>query len=193
MLKAITPHLRTAFANAQALARVDSERKYLLKVVSRGIAAISFDGDILFINELAERLLQTYFPGCVPGQLPEDLRRYIQSRANPLGGPTEPYSVKNEFSELIIGSSFDTQARQLTLIFEEKVERTKNAFCSLGLTPRESEVLFWMGKGKTDGEIAQICSVSLRTAQKHAENIYIKLGVETRTSAVMSAIERLVD
>jgi len=48
-----------------------------------------------------------------------------------------------------------------------------------------------MGKGKTDGEIADICSVSRRTAQKHAENIFIKLGVETRTSAVMAAIEKL--
>lgn len=56
----------------------------------------------------------------------QDLRRHIQSEANTVGGPAEPYS--------------------------------------------------WMGKGKTDGEIAHICSVSLRTAQKHAENIYTKLG-----------------
>ena len=198
VLKMITPHLRAAFANAQALARVDSERKYLLKVVSRGIAAISFDGDILFINEIAERLLQTYFPDCVPGRLPEDLRRHIRSQVNGVRGPVscapaELYSVKDEFSELIIRLTFDTQARQLTLIFEEKVERTKSDFCSLGLTARQSEVLFWMGKGKTDGEIADICSVSLRTAQKHAENIYIKLGVETRTSAVMAALERLAN
>jgi DNA-binding CsgD family transcriptional regulator len=195
MLEVITPHLRAAFANAQALARVDSERKYLLKVVSRGIAVISFDGEILFINEIAERLLQTYFPDCVPGRLPDDLSRHIEDQAS---GPAssssvEPYSVKNEFSELIIRLTFDAQARQLTFIFEEKVERTKSDFCSLGLTVRESEVLFWMGKGKTDGEIAHICSVSLRTAQKHAENIYIKLGVETRTSAVMAALERIVD
>lgn len=197
MLKVITPHLRNAFANAQALARVDSERKYLLKVVSRGIAAISFDGDILFINEIGERLLQTYFPACAPECLPEELRRHIQSQATVIAGdyeaPAEPYSLKSEFSELIIRLNFDTQARQLTLIFEEKVERTKSDFRSLGLTARESEVLFWMGKGKTDGEIAAICAVSLRTAQKHAENIYIKLGVETRTSAVMAALERLVN
>ena len=190
MLKVITPHLRAAFANAQALARVDSERKYLLKVVSRGIAAINFDGDILFINEIAERLLQTYFPDCLPGRLPDDLRRHFKGQAS---GPLEPYTVKNEFSELIIRLNFDSQARQLTLIFEEKVERTKSDFCSLGLTARESEVLFWMGKGKTDGEIAHICSISLRTVQKHAENIYIKLGVETRTSAVMAALERVVN
>lgn len=197
MLKLITPHLRAAFANAQALSRVDSERKHLLKVVSRGIAAISFDGDILFINEIAKRLLQIYFPGVAHG-LPEELRRHIQSQANTVKAgdyevSAEPYSVKNEFSELTIRLSFDTQVRQLTLIFEEKVERTKKDFCSLGLTARESEVLFWMGRGKTDGEIAHMCAISLRTAQKHAENIYIKLGVETRTSAVMAALERLVD
>ena len=196
MLKLITPHLRAAFANAQAFEKVDSERKRLITAVRKGIAAINADGDIIFINEIAEKLLQIYFPDCVPHRLPEALRRHIQSQAHSVEGqdyyaPAEPYRVKNERAELIIRLTFDTQARQLTLIFEEKVERTKSDFCSLGLTERESEVLFWMGKGKTDKEIAHICSLSPRTAQKHAENIFVKLGVETRTSAVMAALERL--
>jgi len=198
MLRLITPHLRAAFANAQAFEIVDSERKYLINVVRRGIAVMNAEGDLIFVSDIAEKFLQTYFPDCIPHGLPEDLRRHIQSQTNSANGQqyrasAEPFTIKNEISELIIRLSFDTQARQLTLIFEEKLERKKSDFCSLGLTARESEVLFWMGKGKTDGEIADICSVSLRTAQKHAENIFIKLGVETRTSAVMAAIEKLGD
>ena len=196
MLKLLTPHLRAAFANAQALERVDSERKYLAKAVSRGLAVICAAGEIIFINDIAEKLLQTYFVDCVPHRLPEALQRHIKSQAAGMAGkdyykPAEPYRAKHEHSELKIRLTVDNQARQLTLIFEEEVERTKGDFCCLGLTARESEVLFWISAGKTDEEIGHICSISRRTAQKHVENIFVKLGVETRISAVMVALERL--
>ena len=56
------------------------------------------------------------------------------------------------------------------------------------LTVREREVLDWLGAGKTDKDIAAILSISPRTVQKHLQRIYEKLGVETRTAAVMRAI-----
>lgn len=52
------------------------------------------------------------------------------------------------------------------------------------LTPREREVLRWVAAGKTNMQIAQIVATSPRTVGKHLENIYAKLGVETRTAAV---------
>ena len=57
-----------------------------------------------------------------------------------------------------------------------------------GLTPREGEVLRWLAAGKTDREIAALIVCSPRTVQKHLERIYVKLGVETRTAAVMRAL-----
>jgi DNA-binding CsgD family transcriptional regulator len=57
-----------------------------------------------------------------------------------------------------------------------------------GLTPREREVLQWLAHGKTDGEIGALLSISPRTVHKHLEHIYVKLGVETRTAAVMRAL-----
>lgn len=57
-----------------------------------------------------------------------------------------------------------------------------------GLTPRESEVMHWLACAKTDAEIAALLSISPRTVQKHLEHIYVKLGVETRTAAVMRAL-----
>ena len=54
-----------------------------------------------------------------------------------------------------------------------------------GLTVRESEVLRWVAAGKSDSQIAAILSLSPRTVQKHLQNIYDKLGVESRTAAVM--------
>lgn len=81
--------------------------------------------------------------------------------------------------------------RELTLLFDERVERSASELTSIGLTQREAEILIWMSRGKTDREIALLCAISARTVQKHAERLYIKLGVETRTAAVMAAMERL--
>jgi DNA-binding CsgD family transcriptional regulator len=57
----------------------------------------------------------------------------------------------------------------------------------LGLTTRESEVLSWLSKGKTNRDIAQILGLSPRTVDKHLEQIYAKLGVENRTAAAAIA------
>jgi DNA-binding CsgD family transcriptional regulator len=56
-----------------------------------------------------------------------------------------------------------------------------------GLTAREREVLDWLSGGKTDRDIADILGISRRTVHKHLQRIYEKLGVETRTAAVMRA------
>lgn len=51
------------------------------------------------------------------------------------------------------------------------------------LTPRETEVLGWLAKGKTNRDIAQILGMSPRTVNKHLEHVFEKLGVETRAAA----------
>ncbi len=58
----------------------------------------------------------------------------------------------------------------------------------LALTPRERDVLGWLAGGKTDRDIGAILGCSHRTVQKHLQRIYEKLGVETRTAAVMRAV-----
>lgn len=55
------------------------------------------------------------------------------------------------------------------------------------LTVRESEVLLWIAKGKTNRDIGEILGLSTRTVNKHLETIYVKLGVENRASAAVKA------
>lgn len=64
------------------------------------------------------------------------------------------------------------------------------ALARLGLTRRESEVLRWVAAGKTDRDVAQLLGCSPRTVHKHLQRVYCKLGVETRTAAVMRALGR---
>lgn len=62
---------------------------------------------------------------------------------------------------------------------------------ALDLTPRVAEVLLWLAQGKTNGEIAMILGNSEATVKKHVLEIFIKLGVETRTAASLHALEVL--
>lgn len=59
------------------------------------------------------------------------------------------------------------------------------------LTKRESEVLYWATKGKTNKDIADILAASPRTINKHLEHVFVKMGVETRTAAASLAASKL--
>lgn len=58
---------------------------------------------------------------------------------------------------------------------------------ALGLTPRESDVLFWIAQGKSNRDASEIMNISARTVNKHLEQIFIKLGVENRAAAAAIA------
>jgi len=67
-------------------------------------------------------------------------------------------------------------------------EKLKQA---LDITERESDVLYWIGQGKTNKEIGEIVEMSPRTVNKHLEQIFKKLNVENRTAAASIAIHCL--
>jgi DNA-binding response OmpR family regulator len=57
----------------------------------------------------------------------------------------------------------------------------------VGLREREVETLTWAARGKTFAEIGTILSLSKRTVEFHLENARRKLGVATRTQALIKA------
>jgi LuxR family maltose regulon positive regulatory protein len=57
------------------------------------------------------------------------------------------------------------------------------------LTDRETEVLHLLGAGYTNQAIADALFVTINTVKKHTNNIYGKLGVHSRTQAVVRAQE----
>ena len=58
-----------------------------------------------------------------------------------------------------------------------------------GLTVREVEVLQLLARGHTTRQIAQQLKVTPKTASNHVEHIYAKLGVTSRASATLCAIQ----
>ena len=61
----------------------------------------------------------------------------------------------------------------------------------LGLTPRAAEALLWLAQGKTNGDIASILGITESTVKKHVQEIFDKLGIETRGAAAVRALEVL--
>ena len=59
-----------------------------------------------------------------------------------------------------------------------------------GLTARQFEVLVLLAEGHTAESMARRLGCSPRTAQKHLEHLYRKLGVTDRLSAVLTAQQR---
>ena len=62
---------------------------------------------------------------------------------------------------------------------------------TLGLTPCAAETLLWLAQGKTNSDIATILGITESTVKKHVQEVFEKLGVETRGAAAVRALEVL--
>lgn len=82
-----------------------------------------------------------------------------------------------------------TIARKVVNRFSRCVEESEEAPFE-ELTEREIEVLQLAGRGITNREIAERLSISDRTVQAHLSNIFSKLGVGSRTEAVVYALRK---
>jgi DNA-binding CsgD family transcriptional regulator len=79
----------------------------------------------------------------------------------------------------------------LVALHERFDSQTPDATNADGLTSRETEILGWVARGKTNREIAALLIVSPHTVRKHLEHVYEKLCVNSRTAAVARAFAPL--
>lgn len=190
MIDLLTPHLTTAFRQAQFVHRLKFENDvWQTSVTSAKLAVLPVDQrfQILAENPTAANLLSKYFKN-ICSTLPEELSDYIKYHRKIFTSdefylPPKPFEKLTTEGKLVIKAIFNTASRTVMLLLEEFPMVTAGTYASLGLTNREGEVLIRISDGKTDGEIAQILNISVRTVQKHIEHIFNKLGVETRTAA----------
>jgi DNA-binding CsgD family transcriptional regulator len=66
-------------------------------------------------------------------------------------------------------------------------ERNTAAIASLGLTPRECEILDHLASGQSNKELARALGVSPNTVKTHLANLFAKLGVDRRVKAIEKA------
>ena len=68
-------------------------------------------------------------------------------------------------------------------------EKNSAAIATLGITPREEEVLGLLAAGKANKEIARQLGVSPNTVKSQVASLYQKLEVRRRTQAIQKARE----
>ena len=106
--------------------------------------------------------------------LEADSTQVVHTRTDP------PLSVRN-MGTATLGETM------LLLELQREGTLASSRLAHAALTPRETEVLSWLAKGKTNRDIADILGMSPRTVNKHLEHVFEKLGVETRAAAAALA------
>lgn len=74
-------------------------------------------------------------------------------------------------------------------VMAEGFEANIQALASLGITPREHEVLGLIASGRSNKEIARQLQLSPNTVKTHVARLYGKLEAARRTEAVLRARE----
>jgi two-component system, NarL family, response regulator NreC len=89
---------------------------------------------------------------------------------------------------------FPSVARLLVTDYRQRIERGGSAGAFDVLTDREREVLVLIAQGLSNQEIADKLVISIKTVNRHRENIMAKLNLHSRVELVRYAIEKgLID
>lgn len=183
--------IRVHLANA----RVAYGTGVALDASGRFLLATDRSGRLLWCTPKAKQLLAELFPAqnedgmslpaAVIGQLMQLRNEGAKTQARSLleiGGRKLEISVLSPIGP-------DELLFRLTELNAGGDERVLQQ--TLSLTSRESEVLLWISRGKSNREIGEILTISPRTVNKHLEQIFVKLGVENRASAAARAVRAL--
>lgn len=199
-LQLLRPHLLNAQAAANAMRQLQLQAqqwKQTLDCLPHALIAIGADGRPLWQSDAARPLLEAYFPEHVwpAGALPEQLRGWFSrqwQRFEDSLAVIQPLVIIGDTGRLIVRPLCGPGGQRLLLLDEQPTAAAAIAqLRRLNLTPREAEVLHGVMRGQTNPQIAQSLDISARTAQKHVERIFAKLGVQTRTAAAARARELL--
>ncbi len=163
------------------------------------------EGKLIWQTPLARDLLLRYYGTSAP-QTPEPVLNWLRRHALDVTPNTEPprltaelgqrrltFRLHQQTGDGEIGNAGQALSSDWLIVMREISEDAIVEAMSLSfkLTAREAEVLYWVVKGKTNRDIAEILGASPATVKKHLERVYVKLGVETRTAAAGMAMNRI--
>ena len=199
VLNLLSPHISHAYINAQKYQQLQqdlTQAQHSLDCL--GVVTIDDRGRIRSMAPQVCVWLETYFEKA-PGsdQLPDRLRSWVEYRINRLTDPHHlqqaclPLRIQHAERELVIRLVIEPPGDQYLLIFEERDLYLLNSLKMLGLSDRETEVLYWMIQGRDNKAISLQLSIHPGTVRKHLESIYDKLDVQSRTEAIAQALLKL--
>ena len=161
-------------------ARITRMARDAVDVAGMGVVFVDTRGRIAWRSPQAALWLHALEEPVAPGLLPASLEAALAPGAAIAVGTSTGMrlSVRN-LGAAALGETM--------LLFAVQREGPAARLADAALTPRETEVLSWLAKGKTNRDIGEILGTSPRTVNKHLEHIFEKLGVETRAAAAALA------
>lgn len=193
MFDLLVPHLAAVYRNAQAVGDLGGQLAALregLELDGRVSILLGPGRRIRQMSTRANDLLMAYFPArwvdrsMLPMPVDDWLRRHQRECAI---SPPQPFTMERDGRRLSIQALRDLDGL-LLLLRERKLRIAPVDIVSLGLSPRETEVLAWLSHGKSNAEIAGILGLSPATIKHCLERIYGKLDVATRAAATAVAV-----
>ena len=150
-----------------------------------GVAVLDPRGRLAWRSPQAQAWIAESFPG------PTGLEHFVSWLQRESVVPAaEPSRTTPDGTAVLVARRLDTIAWGETMwLLSRRAARDPAAtrIAQAALTPRETQVLSWIAKGKTNRDVAEILGVSPRTVNKHLEHVFEKLGVETRAAAAALA------
>ena len=186
VIEVMLARIRVHLANA----RLTQSARNALDVSGRYLLAVNRQGRILWATPQAQKLLADNLDTMIDDEivLPIAMLDWLAEAAKPGTKVVSAPFPNNETLRLQFMGNAGPNELLLRLAKDALPQAPAEFGKQLGLTTRESEVLSWLSKGKTNRDIAQILGLSPRTVDKHLEQIYAKLGVENRTAAAAIAV-----
>jgi DNA-binding NarL/FixJ family response regulator len=168
-------------------ARITRMARDAVDVAGMGVVFVDAHGRIAWRSPQAALWLQAMDAPRAPGLLPAALEPVLApGAAIAIAAAGMRLSVRN------LGAAALGETMLLIALQREGAAGAPSArLAEAALTPRETEVLSWLAKGKTNRDIGEILGTSPRTVNKHLEHIFEKLGVETRAAAAALASGQL--
>jgi DNA-binding response OmpR family regulator len=194
VVEELLARIRVHLANARGAYR----SRLALGLAGRSLAALGADGTLVWCTPQAEALFVAVDPGWTAesAALPEALADAVASllAADPVQ-PSASLRASVRGIDIDLATLESERPGEVLLRLTEVREDGKIAALQkqAGLTRREAEVLLWVSYGKTNKTISEILGISPRTVNKHLEQVFRKLGVETRAAATAIAVRLMTD
>ena len=101
--------------------------------------------------------------------------------------PVEPERAAEILGEEAGAGRLDATA--VAAVIESAGQPAQRIERPAGLTEREVEVVALLARGLQTKQVARALGISIKTADRHVQNAYRKIGVSTRAAATLYAME----
>ena len=112
---------------------------------------------------------------------------HAMTEPRPHRDPVAPEQAAEELGREASAGRLDADA--VAAVLEVAGQRVPRLERPAGLTEREVEVVAMLARGRQTKQVARALGISVKTADRHIQNAYRKMGVSTRAGATLFAME----